>query len=146
MPTRQQFFDSVTILFRKAEVLQHLNVQRTGFRRSIFHVSQQETATGYHAMLSRRIWRHGGDVEHRIHYTTGQGRDFQTDSGTAPARRYRGETSEEQGTAQSPTPQDVRCRSEENCCCSAGTMGEDQSREEIGRESTFRLRCVSARI
>jgi hypothetical protein len=82
-----------------------------------------------------RIWRQGEHVEHRINYTTGQGRDFQTDSSAAFARRHWSEAGEESGTGEGTTAQNISSRQEKNCRCTAGTMGEDQSSEEVTKPS-----------
>src|ERR1019366_3979148 len=64
--------------------------------------------------------------EFGIHHTAGQSGDFKADSGAAFARSYQYKENSGEGTS----TQDVGGWQEKNCCCSAGTLGEDQSSKE----------------
>ena len=83
------------------------------------------------AMLFVRIWRMREKHESGVHRTTGQSRDRKDDAGAASTRRHRSEESEETGTGEGTSPQNVGGWQEKDCCCSAGTLGEDQGSKEI---------------
>ena len=80
-------------------------------------------------MLSVRYCEPRGTYEYGVHYTGNQERDRKVESGTASTRR----SSEGEGNeaGQGTTTKNISRRPEKDCCCSAGTLGEDQSSEEI---------------
>lgn len=88
----------------------------------------KHTTTGNRVFFSFASGEMRDRHESGVHHTTSQGRDLKAESGAPFAQRYRSEA------AESTTAQTISRRQEKDCCCSAGTLGEDQSSKEIDME------------
>src|ERR1039458_2693810 len=88
-------------------------------------------------MIFGRIWRHGEHVEQSQYHCRNSAGHRPNAEGYRTT--WRGQDGINRQDSRQATAQVVRCGSKKNCCCSACSMGEDSSSEEIVRQKSRQM-------